>query len=301
MSYNNFIPEHWDGHIERGLNRLCVYAEDTNRKYEGTVKRCGDTVHILGSGKPTIHTLAREAADGNIQGPEIVEGTDTILVIDQIRYFNFKVGDIDKAQAVDGVLDSLTDEANEGLANEVDKYLSRIHLNVTANTAKNEDGETVETITAASVIDGVAEVSELALTKDNVLDLLDKGREKLLEHDVKSTTEIVVVIPPKMETMFRRAYMKEDTNNHEEMAHGKIAKYANLTIKVSNNVPMVEDGTYHIQMKTKRAIAYAQPLRHVEPYRPEGSFADAIKGFILFGAKLVRKKEAVNLKAKIAA
>ncbi len=302
MSYANFIPQHWRGHIERGLNRLCVYAEDCNRNYEGDVKRCGDTVHILGTGKPTIHTLAREAADGNIQGPEIVEGTDTILLIDQIRYFNFKVGDIDKQLAVDGVMETLTDEATEGLADKVDQHLSKMQLNVTSHTEKNEDGEDVEIITAASVVDGVAEVSELALTKDNVLDLLDRGREKLLEHNVKSVTEIVVVLPPRVETCFRRAYMTEDTNNHEEMKHGKIAKYANLTIKVSNNVPMVaEEGIYHIQMKTKRAIAYAQPLRHVEAYRPEDSFADAVKGFILFGAKIVRKKEIVNLKVKIAA
>ena len=301
MAYDNFIPEIWMEKIERDLEKDCVYAEDTNRKYEGVVKKRGDTVHILGSGKPTIHTLARENASGDIEGPEEVEGTDTILVIDQIRYFNFKEGDIDKAQAVDGVLESLTDEANEGLADEVDKYLSRIQLNVTSHMEEDEDGDEVEVIDSASVIDGVAEVQELALTKDNVLDLLDRGRVKLLKHNVRSTTEIVTVLPPDIETLFRRAYMKEDTNNHEEMKNGKVAKYANLTIKMSNNVPEVVDGTYHIQMKTKRAIAYAQPLRHVEAYRPEKGFVDAVKGFILFGAKIVRKKEIVNLKVKIAA
>lgn len=287
MAYENFIPEMWEEKIERDLERACVYAEDTNRKYEGSVKKCGDTVHILGSGKPTIHTLAREAADGDIQGPETVDGTDTILVIDQIRYFNFKEGDIDKAQAVDGVMDALTQEANEGLADEVDKHLSKIHLT-----------SAFAPITVNDVT--VGQVEEEALTKDNVLDVLDEGREKLLENDVRSTTEIVVVLPPKVETRFRRAYMKEDTNNHEEMKNGRVARYANLTIKVSNNVPKDSNGNYHIQMKTKRAIAYAQPLRHVEAYRPEKGFADAVKGFILFGAKVVRPKEIINLKVKVA-
>ena len=287
MAYENFIPEMWEEKIERDLERACVYAEDTNRKYEGSVKKCGDTVHILGSGKPTIHTLAREAADGDIQGPETVDGTDTILVIDQIRYFNFKEGDIDKAQAVDGVMDALTQEANEGLADEVDKHLSKIHLT-----------SAFAPITVNNVT--VGQVEEEALTKDNVLDVLDEGREKLLENDVRSTTEIVVVLPPKVETRFRRAYMKEDTNNHEEMKNGRVARYANLTIKVSNNVPKDSNGNYHIQMKTKRAIAYAQPLRHVEAYRPEKGFADAVKGFILFGAKVVRPKEIINLKVKVA-
>ena len=287
MAYENFIPEVWEEKIERDLEKDCVYAEDTNRHYEGSVKKRGDTVHILGSGKPTIHTLAREAADGDIEGPETVDGTDTILVIDQIRYFNFKEGDIDKAQAVGGVLDTLTKEANEGLADEVDQHLSKIHL--TSGFAP----VTVNSVT-------VGQVAEDALTKENVLDLLDDGREKLLENNVRATTEIVVVLPPKVETRFRRAYMKEDTNNHDELNNGKIAKYANITVKVSNNVPRDGDGYYHIQMKTKRAIAYAQPLRHVEAYRPEKGFADAVKGFILFGAKVVRPKEIIDLKVKVA-
>ncbi len=301
MAYDNFIPEVWEHKIEHDLSNICVYVEDCNRKYEGSVQKCGDTVHILGSGKPTIYTLARENADGDINGPETPRGSDTTLVIDQIRYFNFKEGDIDKAQAVDGVLDELTLEANEGLADEVDKYLSRLHLNVQSTVEEDEDGNEVETITAATPVEGVAKTEQLALTKDNVLDLLDAGRVILLKHNVRATTEIVTVLPPEAETLFRRAYMKEDTNNHEELKNGKVGKYANITVKVSNNVPMVQDGTYHTQMKTKRAMAYAQPKRHVEAYRPERGFADAVKGFILFGAKITRPAEIVDMVFKIAA
>ena len=285
MAYENFIPEVWSKKIEHDLEKMCVYAEDCNRKYEGNVKECGDTVHILGVGKPTIHTLARENADGNIADAETVEGTDTILVIDQIRYFNFKVGDIDKAQAVNGVLDELTREADEGLADEVDQHLSKLHLKA--------DGKTP--------VEGVAVKAQDALTKDNVLDLLDDGQQILFEHNVKSTTEVVVVIPPAVNKLFRKAYLKEDTDNSAILKNGKVAVYAGMTIKMSNNVHKDTDGTYHMQMKTKRALAYAQPVRHVEPYRPQNSFADAVKGFILFGAKVVRTQEIVDLQAKIAA
>ena len=276
MAYENFIPKIWDKKIERDLERDCVYAEDCNRSYEGDVKQCGDTVHILGVGKPTISTLARASASGDINGPEEVEGTDTILVIDQIRYFNFMVGDIDKAQAVDGLLDSLTSEANEGLANEVDKYI------------------------AALVSNAGSTVTQGSLTEANVLDALDEGQQKLYENDVKATTEVVVVIPPAIFTLFRRAYLTKDTNNHEALANGKVARYGNMTVKLSNNVNKTSS-TYNCMMRTKRAVAYAQPVRHVEAYRPEGKFADAVKGFILFGAKVVRPKEMVKLALTIAA
>ena len=285
MAYDNFIPEVWKRKIEHDLAKLCVFAEDCNRKYEGEVKQCGDTVHILTSGKPTIKTLTRDNANAEIDAAEMPEGTDTVLVIDQIRYFNFKVGDIDKAQAVDGVLDELTQEADEGLADEVDQYLAKLHL--------ESDG--------ATPVAGVSYVEQPALTKDNVLDLFDDGQQILQEHNVKSSTKVVVTIPPAVNKLFKKAYIKEDTNNHEEMKNGKIAMYSGITVKLSNNVPKDADGTYHMQMKTQRALAYAQPLRHVEPYRPEKSFADAVKGFILFGAKVVRPAEIVDLQAKIAA
>ena len=276
MAYDNFIPEIWDTKIERDLERLCVYAEDCNRQYEGSVKQRGDTVHILGSGKPTIHTLARANASGDIEGPEEVEGTDTVMAIDQIRYFNFKVGDIDKAQAVNGVLDALTDEANEGLANEVDVHISSLV------------SEAYHTETQSS------------LTEDNILDVLDSAQQKLYEADVKPTTEVVVVLPPAVYKLFRKAYVAKDTDNSDMLKNGKVAKYSNMTIKMSNNVNR-SGSTYNMMMRTKRAVAYAQPVRHVEPYRPEGSFADAVKGFILFGAKVVRPKEMVKVAVTLAA
>lgn len=276
MAYDNFIPEFWSEKIDHDLERDCVYVEDCNRQWEGTVSRCGDTVHILTSGKPTISTLARESASDDITGPEEVEGTDTILVIDQIRYFNFMVGDVDKALAVNGTMEALTKEANEGLANEVDTFI------------------------AALVSGADSTVTQASLTADNVLDALDDGQQKLYENDVKSTTEVVVVIPPAVYKLFRRAYIQHDTNNHEELKNGKVAKYGNMTIKLSNNVNKSGD-VYNCMMRTKRAVAYAQPVRHIEAYRPQGKFADAVKGFILFGAKVVRPKEMVKLALTVAA
>ncbi len=279
MAYEKFVPELWAKKIERDLERKCVFAEDCNRQYEGTVKNCGDTVHITGVGKPNISTLARADASKDINGPEEVEGTDTVMVVDQIRYFNFLVGDIDKAQAIDGVMDALTEEANEGLANEVDKYIAALAVDPSVPKLGAEDTE---------------------LTVDNVLDVLDLGQQKLYENDVAATTEVVVTIAPAIYRVFRKAYVTKDTDNSAVLKNGRVAQYGNMTIKMSNNVHKT-GSTYNVMMRTKRAIAYAQPVRHIEPYRPEGKFADALKGFILFGAKVARPKEIYNLNVTVAA
>ena len=56
MAYQNFIPTVWAEAINRDLEKALVFAEGCNRQYEGEVKKMGDTVRILGVGKPTITT-----------------------------------------------------------------------------------------------------------------------------------------------------------------------------------------------------------------------------------------------------
>ena len=124
MAYQNFIPSVWSEGINRELERLCVFAEDCNRKYEGKVKKKGESVTILGVGKPTIKRIAKASRNNDIDAPEEIEDTSVIMYINQIAYFNYLVGDIDKAQAVDGIMDALEAETSEGLANEVDTYIA---------------------------------------------------------------------------------------------------------------------------------------------------------------------------------
>ena len=280
MAYDKFIPELWSEAIQRELEGSYVFAEDCNRQWEGEVKKKGDTVHILGVGKPTIKSIARENASNDIEGPEEIEDSEVTLVIDQIRYFNYMVGDIDKAQAIGGLMDALSKETSEALADTVDQYIAGFAV----------DSDVEKLATAAQTV-----------TKDNVLDILDNAIQKLYENDVKNSTEVVVTISPRFYTLFKQAYIKADTNNSAMLKNGKVAMYGNVTVKMSNNVHKTDDGaTDNIMIRTKRAIAFAQPLTHTEAYRPEKKFADAVKGFILYGAKVVRPKEIININVKYA-
>jgi L-fucose mutarotase/ribose pyranase (RbsD/FucU family) len=288
MAYEKFIPTIWNETINRELERLCVFAEDCNRQYEGDVKEMGDQVRILGIGSPTITdiTIDRVTAknsNADIAAPEEVAETSITLVIDHMSYFNYMVGDIDKAQAVNGILEALSEETSEKLANKVDTFIASLAV----------DSSVPKLTTAATTI-----------TADNILDTLDSAIQKLYENDVATSTEIVVTVSPRFYTLFKKAYITKDTDNSKMLENGKVAKYGNVTVKMSNNVHKTKttaDGdTDNIMIRTKRAIAYAQPLTHTEPYRPEKKFADAVKGFILYGAKVVRPKEIVNINVKYA-
>lgn len=279
MAYTNFIPSVWAETINRELERQCVFAADCNRQYEGAISKKGDSVHILGVGKPTIKSMERANASGEIDAAEEIEDTSLTLNINQIRYFNYKVGDIDKAQAVGGLMDALSKETSEGLANEMDRYIANMALDTT-----------VAKLTAADTV----------LTKDNVLSTLDDAIEKLMENDVAfSSGGVIVTVSPRFYKLFKQAYIGKDTDNSAMLENGKVAMYGNVTVKLSNNVAKSNSGaTDNIMIRTKRAIAFVNPLTHTEAYRPEKSFADAVKGYVLFDGKVVRPKEIININVK---
>ena len=275
MSYNNFVPKIWAKQINRELERAMVFAEDCNRQYEGDVKQMGDTVKVLGVGKPTI----TKQVGGSIvlQDPEAVEDTSVDMVINRVAYFNYLVDDIDRRQAVGGLMDALSAESSEGTANAMDEDIAAL-----AGTA------------AAPKLFK----STTAITVDNILKQIDLGVQKLMENDVKPETKIVVTVPPWFKTILRQADVQLDTNNSAMLKNGRVGQYDNVIVKMSNNCHRNSDNGHDIMLRTKRAVAFANPLTHVEPYRPEKRFADAVKGFVLYGTKIVRPKEMIVLNVK---
>lgn len=275
MSYNNFVPKIWAKQINRELERAMVFAEDCNRQYEGDVKQMGDTVKVLGVGKPTI----TKQVGGSIvlKDPEAVEDTSVDMVINRVAYFNYLVDDIDRRQAVGGLMDALSAESSEGTANAMDEDIAA--LAGTADAPKLFKSTT-------------------AITVDNILKQIDLGVQKLMENDVKPETKIVVTVPPWFKTILRQAYVQLDTNNSAMLKNGRVGQYDNVIVKMSNNCHRNSDNGHDIMLRTQRAVAFANPLTHVEPYRPEKRFADAVKGFVLYGTKIVRPKEMIVLNVK---
>lgn len=279
MSYKNFIPTIWNEAIEHELERMHVFVADTNRQYEGAVSKMGDTVRILGIGKPTVTTQV--GGEISLSGAETVEDSSVSLLIDHVSYFNYLVGDIDKRQAVGGLMDALSKEASQALANETDLCVSALSAD---KLAKKKDNSAV-TVTSGATGGGAV----------NILEYIDAGLEKLYENDVKPDSEISITVPPWFYIMLKQAYVKLDTDNSTMLENGKVGRYGNVLVRMSNNVKKDGSGNSLIQLKTPKAIAFAQPMTHTEPYRPEAKFADAVKGFILYGSKIVRPKEMIIL------
>lgn len=276
MAIEKFIPEIWAKQFEKDLEKDLVFYENCNHQYEGLATKPGDTVKILGLGKPTL----RSFSDGKLHKldtPETIEDLSMTLPIMQVRDFNFYVDDLEKRQAEggSGLLSEYMSQAKEEVAAAQDAYIAGL---VTSKQVKKE------TVTSA-------------LTKDTILDVIDTALLGLLNNDVKRTTEITLTAPPWFVMLMKKAYVELDTDNSAMMKNGRVGRYAGLTIKESTNV--YNDGTYdNIQIKTNRAISFVKPYLHLEAYKPESYFSDAVKGYALFDGKVTRPKEIINLQVK---
>lgn len=275
MSYQNFVPTVWAEGIERQLTQLNVFVEDCHREYEGTVKKIGESVKINGVGRPTVHNIARENRNDDIPDVETLEDYSILMPIDQMLVINYKIDDIDEAQAKDGIMAALQGETSEALNDEIDSYV--------AGLAKEKTVHKIDYTTKK-------------ISEDTVLTALDDAFKYLIKNNVKTSSKIVATVDPDFYIHFKNKYLKLATDNVTEFKNGKVGTYNTMTIKMSNNV--AKDGANSlIMVRTKKAIAFARPFTHLEAYRPEKGFADAIKGYTIFGAKVIRPKEIVAIKA----
>lgn len=196
------------------------------------------------------------------------------LVISQAKAFNFQIDDIDRAQSTPKIMDEALRLAASALANEADKYVFNQYA------AISEDN----TITVAET------------TQENILDNIFAAILKLQNNGV--TEDIVLEVSPAVASIILKAKLLLATDNREAIENGCIGAIGGCKVFVSSNVNAIaSSGTtyYKCMMRTKRAIAFAEQLSEIEAYRPELRFADAVKGLMLFGAKIVYPEEIMLL------
>ena len=105
MSVANFIPTIWSARLLAHLDKAHVYAALVNRDYEGEIKNYGDTVKINQIGDVTIKDYTKGK---DIDDPEELSGDQNTLTIDQAKYFNFSIDDVDAAQVNPKLMDAAT-------------------------------------------------------------------------------------------------------------------------------------------------------------------------------------------------
>lgn len=269
MAYANFKPVIWSKYIEHELKKFTVFKEDCDYRFEGEVGK-GKTVKILGVGKPTIG----DYKGTKINDPEAVPDSSVTLEINQAKYFNFMVDDVDAAQAQEGLMPALMEEATRALAYEEDKFIG-------AQLAKNAGGKSASLSIA---------------TEEEAAKAVDDAFVYLWNNNVSNKDKVVIYVTPWFYNLFKNRLVELKTDNDDLIAKGVVGMYNNAKVKMSSFIH--NDGTDDCMIvKTSKGYAFCNGVNETEAYRPEGFFSDAVKGLDTFGGKAVRPKEIYCIKA----
>lgn len=268
-SYSAFIPQIWSQKLSQMLDKNCVMLQCVNRNWEGEIKNQGDTVKIITPADVTVSTLTSENIEYTALTP-----TSQDLVIDQKKFFAFKIDDVAQVQSNGDIMEAHLTNAKKAIEEVQDSYLLSLHTDVIeANIVGTEE-------------------APITLDKNTIYENFVKLSLALKNSDaVHSGVKPWVVINPNVEAYllqspeFISAYNVAD----ETLREGSIGRIAGMDVLVSTNLTEIDD-KYYVLAGTNDAITFASQLSKIESLRDKDSFSDLVRGLYLYGAKTVQPK-----------
>ncbi|MGW6913716.1 P22 coat protein - protein 5 domain protein [Kitasatospora sp. NPDC054939] len=273
MAITRFKPEFWSAKLLVAARKALVYGGPMviNRDYEGDISDAGDSVRITSISDPTVGTYVPNVTA--IVAEELTDAQRT-LVVDQSKYFAFKVDDVDKRQAAGSVMPEAMSRAAYKVADQQDQYIAGLYTGIVAANVLGSTGAPINTYTTPTD------------AYDKVLVPL---RTKLAKANVPTQGRYVVASPEFMASLLldSRFIKANEAGTPDALRNGLVGRAAGFTIFESNNVPVPSGDTQVIQAGVSAAITFADQIAKTEAYRPESSFSDAVKGLSVYGAKLI--------------
>lgn len=270
MSFDNFIPTIWSARLLANLDKNLVALQFVNRDYEGEISAFGDTVKINQVGNITIKDY-----DGtDIDDPEEMDSTQQSLVIDQAKYFNFTVKDIDKAQANVNLLNESMKRAAYAMADVVDQDIFKVA----------SEGAGIKEGTASSPIE---------IDINNAYDTLVDLGVLLDEKNVPIGGRKIALPHWYLGLLAKDPRFTKDMNI---LANGVVegATVGRFNLLASNNLKTGSGGISHAPAGITDALTFANQIVETEAYRPEKNFSDAMKGLNVWGRKVIQKDALAN-------
>ena len=268
-SYAAFIPEIWSAKLNNMLEKECVMLQCVNRNYEGEIQNQGDKVKIITPATVGISTLGTNAISYSELNP-----TSMDLVIDQKKFFAFKINDVAQVQSNADIMEAHLASAKNAIEEVQDAYLLSMHANVDSANIVGSDA------------------SPITLSKSGIYEQFVNLARKLKDSNaVKTGKRPWVVINPLIESYLLQSTEFINANNvaDETLREGAIGRIAGMDVLVSTNLTAVNN-KYYVLAGTNEAITIASQLAKIESLRDKDSFSDLVRGLYLYGAKTVQPK-----------
>ena len=278
------IPVIFAGKTLEKFYEASVVANIATTDYVGEVKNQGDTVYIRTIPSITIRPYKK----GQKLQLEYPESPYIEFTINRAKYYNFALDDIDIKQFDLDMMDKYALDASEQLKIEQDsEVLASIYVDVDpANQGPNAGAKTGRFNLGTTG-------APVTLSKTNILDyIVDMG--VVLDEQNRPRTDRFLILPPHIAGMIKKSDLKDASITGDRVSplrSGLIGSIDNFNIYISNLLPIVDDGgtncTY-IYFGHKSALVYVMQLVKEEAYRPQDTFAEAMKGLVVYDFKVIQ-------------
>lgn len=295
MPMDLFIPEVWSGQLMVALRKRHVFGQAplVNRDYQGDISQVGDRVHVHTHSDIVIRDYEKQGTSGDGTDPgdhtgttlvrQRLTGTRRSLVIDQAKYFNFEIDDVDQAQTQPKLMQSAMGDAAYQLAQVADTHIAGLH-----GDAGHKVG-TVDAPISVTVETAYNQLVDLATALDDS-DVPQDGR--------------FAILPPWYRGLIRkddRFIAAGDGTAERTRLNGEVGEAAGFRLFVSSNVVQgagTGSTTSAIMGGMPGTVSHAEQIASVEAYRPEDAFSDAVKGLHLYGSAVMRPEGLATLYAE---
>lgn len=276
-----FLNEVWATRLLMDLEAESVYKQRGNQNYQQDASNAKE-VHI---GKMTADiTISDYAKNTDISAPQILTDEDTVLALNQQKYFNFYVDDIAKAQTTPDFMSEAMRKSAIAISQTIDTYTSAALVagaGSTMNTVINDN-------------DDVEQRGEALLTTFSNLKTL------MREHNIsKSITPWAVLSPAYLDVLEKYFLLAGKSGvflpgtSEQVLRSGFMGNLLGIDIFWSNRAPQAgaSDLKDVIIAGTTDSFTYADNVTEVIAYRPEKRFGDAVKGLYVYGIKVTQGEQ----------
>jgi len=300
-----FIPQIWSGKLQVKFYASTVLSSITNNSWEGEIKDQGDKVEIRTIPSITISSYSK----GQSLSSQVPTGGVVELLIDQGKYFQVVVDDVDDVQSDLKLMDIFTNDAAQQMKIAVDTDVLAGMKNAAA--ASNQGAAAGALSGNINLGDGNATggLTGVKLTKNNVIDKIVEMNQVLNEANVPEQGRWMV-IPAWMGSLIKTSDLKDASITGDQaspLRNGRIGTVDNTTLFVSNLLPSATGaaresgdagagtvkGTY-VYMGTSDAVTFASQITKVESLRSQTTFGNLVRGLNVFGFKVIKPEALVE-------
>lgn len=287
-AFDTMIAEIWAASFLANLDNNMVYGNVINRDYQADLAY-GNIVNVDKMGAVTIGDYTKNT---DMDAAETLESTQTVLTVNQQKYWNLQIDSIEEAQTRPSLMNEAMARSAYAMANVVDTHLSSFHASATVS----QGTPAAPVVPDADTIYGIMTTAARDLDAANVPTngrylVMDAGGVKLL----RDSGEFLVATA--MGDVLRTT---GGVGGSAPMPNGYVGMAGGFAIWMSNNTPSDTSATSIWQAGHPMGISMVESVNQIIGYTSELRFNDAVKGLYVYGAQAMQPDAFTSIYTAIA-